>query len=405
MNPLIADDAFPILKQHIHGKHLVYLDSGASAQKPRCVIGAMSQFYEHDYANIHRGVHELSQRATQKYDEARRAVQKFIGAAYEDEIVFTRGATEALNLVVSSWGSENLKDGDNVVITELEHHANIVPWQLLQKRIRFNLHVVPIQKNGDVLFEDVKAAIDEQTKIVSVSHVSNAFGTILPVQEIIAYAHERGIPVLIDGSQAVSHMKIDVQTLDADFYVFSGHKLYGPSGIGALYGKRDILKRMPPYQGGGDMILSVSFKTGTTFQAPPMRFEAGTPAIAEAIGLKAAIDFLNALGMDKVEQYEKHLLDYATEKLKAIDGVHLIGTAPHRASILSFIIEGVHPHDAGTIFDHCGVAVRAGHHCAQPAMEALGLTATIRASLALYNTRDDIDVLVEAIHKTKEMFK
>jgi cysteine desulfurase/selenocysteine lyase len=405
MNPLIADDAFPILTQHIHGKRLVYLDSGASAQKFRCVIDAMSQFYEHDYANIHRGVHELSQRATQKYDEARRAVQKFLGAAHEDEIVFTRGATEALNLVVSSWGSENLKDGDNVVLTELEHHANIVPWQLLQKRIRFNLHIVPIQKNGDVLFEDVKAAIDEQTKIVSVSHVSNAFGTILPVQEIIAYAHERGIPVLIDGSQAVSHIKIDVQTLDADFYVFSGHKLYGPSGIGALYGKRDILKRMPPYQGGGDMILSVSFKTGTTFQDPPMRFEAGTPAIAEAIGLKAAIDFLNVLGMDKVEQYEKSLLDYATEKLKAVDGVRLIGTAPHRASILSFIIEGVHPHDAGTIFDHCGVAVRAGHHCAQPAMEALGLTATIRASLALYNTCDDIDMLVEAIHKTKEMFK
>lgn len=394
---------FPILKQKIHGNRLVYLDSGASAQKLRTVIDTMSKFYETDYANIHRGVHELSQRATVRYDEARRTVQKFLGAEHEDEIVFTRGATEAANLVVASWGGENLKDGDEVVVTEIEHHANIVPWQLLQKRIKFNLRVVPVQNNGDILLDDVKAAITDKTKMVSVTHVSNAFGTILPVKEIIAYAHERDVPVMIDGCQAVSHMKVDVQDLDADFYIFSAHKLYGPSGIGALYGKREILANMPPYQGGGDMILSVSFKE-TIYQKPPMRFEAGTPAIAEVIGLKAAIDYLNDIGMDKIAEHENDLLQYATEKLSAMDGVTLVGTAPNKAAIISFVLDGIHPHDVGTILDNCGVAVRAGHHCAQPAMEALGLNATVRVSLAIYNTREDIDVLVESIKKTREMF-
>lgn len=394
---------FPILNQKIHGQRLVYLDSGASAQKLSCVIDEMTRFYENDYANIHRGVHELSQRATKRYDEARQAAQKFLGAEHEDEIVFTRGATEAINLIVSSWGGEFLKDGDEIVLTELEHHANIVPWQLLQKRIKIKLRVVPVQKNGDVLLDDVKAAINEKTKMVSVSHVSNALGTILPVKEIIEHAHRKNIPVLIDGCQAVSHMKVNVQDLDADFYVFSGHKLYGPSGIGALYGKREFLAKMPPYQGGGDMILSVTFEE-SIFQEPPMRFEAGTPAIAEGIGMKAAIDYLENIGMDKIEAYEKELLDYATEKLSAMDGVRLIGTAPNKASIISFVLEGIHPHDAGTILDSCGVAIRAGHHCAQPLMDAMGLNSTIRASLAMYNTREDIDVLVDAIKKTQEMF-
>ncbi len=395
---------FPIFNQKIHGHRLVYLDSGASAQKPRAVIDAMTHFYETGYANIHRGVHELSQRATAGIDAARQAVQKFIGAAYEDEIVFTHGATESINLVAASWGRTFLKEGDEVVLTQLEHHANIVPWQFLREQKGIKLRVVPLQSNGDVLFEDICAAMGPKTKLVSVTHVSNALGTILPVQDIIAVAHEKNIPVLIDGCQAVSHLPVDVQKLGADFYVFSGHKLYGPSGIGVLYGKREYLRAMPPYQGGGDMISSVTFEK-TSFQPPPMRFEAGTPAIAEAIGLRAAIDYVTEIGLDKIAAYEAEILDYATDCLSSMKGVKVVGTAPHKAGILSFVIDGVHPHDAGTILDSCGVAVRAGHHCAQPAMEALGLNATIRASLALYNTREDIDALAAAIEKTKEIFK
>ncbi len=401
---LDAKKDFPIFDQTIHGHPLVFLDSGASAQKPRCVIEAESALYAKDYANIHRGVYELSQRASEKYENARKTVQRFLNARYEDEIVFTSGATESLNLFVSSWGRTFLKEGDEVVLTELEHHANIVPWQLLQKQIPFKLRVVPLQSNGDVLLDDIKAAITDKTKIVSVAHVSNAFGTILPVEEIIAFAHEKGIPVMLDGSQAISHMTVDVQKLDADFYVFSGHKIYGPTGIGVLYGKRALLKDMPPYQGGGDMIEIVSFKEETTFQEPPMRFEAGTPPIAQAVGLAAALDYVTSLGLDKIAKHEADLLAYATQKIGSIDGVRLIGTAPQKASILSFVIDGVHPHDVGTILDSCGIAVRAGHHCAQPAMEALGLVATVRASFGVYNTREDIDALAAGIEKVKEVF-
>ena len=402
MNKEIRND-FPVFNQKIHGHPLVYLDSGASAQKPRAVLDAMTRFYETDYANIHRGVHDLSMRATDRYDEARRTAQKFMGAAHEDEIVFTRGATDALNLVVASWGRANLKEGDEVVLTQLEHHANIVPWQLLQKQIPFKLRVVPIQANGDVLIEEVRAAINEKTKIVSVAHVSNALGTILPVEEIIAFAHARGVPVMLDGSQAISHMSVDVQKLDADFYVFSGHKIYGPTGIGVLYGKRAMLRDMPPYQGGGDMIASVSFEE-TTFQEPPMRFEAGTPPIAQVIGLAAALDYVSAIGMEKIAAHEAELLDYTTQRIGAINSVRLIGTAPKKAGILSFVMQDAHPHDVGTILDRQGIAVRAGHHCAQPAMEALGLAATVRASFGLYNTKDDVDALVAGLEKVREIF-
>ncbi len=394
---------FPALQQKIHGHRLAYLDSGASAQKPRQVLDAMTRFYETDYANIHRGVHDLSMRATQRYDEARRAVQMFINAAHEDEIVFTRGATESINLVAASWGRTFLKEGDEIVLTRLEHHANIVPWQMLRQEKGIVLRVVPIQPNGEVLLADVKAAIGPKTKLVSVAHVSNALGTILPVSEIVAFAHERGIPVLLDGCQAVSHMAVDVQKLGADFYVFSGHKLYGPTGIGVLYGKRDLLRAMPPYQGGGDMIASVTFEE-TLYQEPPMRFEAGTPAIAQAVGLHAAIEYVQALGLETIGAHEAKLLKEATERLSEIAGVRIVGTAPRKSAILSFVLKGVHPHDLGTILDRCGVAIRAGHHCAQPAMEALGLVATARASFGVYNTREDIDALIEGVKKAQEIF-
>ncbi len=400
---LAAQKDFPIFSHLIHGHPLVYLDSGASAQKPRCVLEAMTRFYETDYANIHRGVHELSQRATARYDEGRRAVQRFLNAAHDDEIVFTSGATEALNLVAASWGRTFLNAGDEIILTQLEHHANIVPWQLLRDQVGFTLRIAPLQPNGDVLLDDVTALINEKTKLVSVAHVSNALGTVLPVEAIIAAAHERGIPVLIDGSQAVSHGAVDVQKLDADFYVFSGHKIYGPTGIGVLYGKRALLATMPPYQGGGDMIESVTFEK-TTYQAPPLRFEAGTPPIAEVVGLTAALAYVTGIGMEAIAAHEAALLAYGTKKLAALEGVRLVGTAPHKASILSFVVEGVHPHDVGTILDQQGLAIRAGHHCAQPAMEALGLMATVRASLGLYNTREDLDALVDGLKKVREIF-
>lgn len=394
---------FPIFEQTIHGHKLAYLDSGASAQKPRQVIDAMTHFYESDYANIHRGVHELSQRATALYDDGRRAVQKFLGAEHEDEIIFTRGATDAINLLACSWGRTFLKKGDEVVLTRLEHHANIVPWQMLRDEIGIVLRVVPFQENGEVLLEDVKAELSDKTKLVSVAHVANAFGTILPVKEIAAAAHAVGALIMIDGCQAVPHLPVNVQDIDADFYVFSGHKIYGPTGIGALYGKRSILKDMPPYQGGGDMITSVTFEK-TTFQEPPMRFEAGTPPIAEVIGMHAAIDYITGLGWDVAVAHEKELTVYAHEQLAAIDGISLVGTAPHKCGIVSFVMKGVHPHDIGTILDDEGVAIRAGHHCAQPAMEALGLMATVRASFGIYNTKEDIDALVHGLHKVREIF-
>jgi cysteine desulfurase/selenocysteine lyase len=394
---------FPILAQSIHGHPLAYLDTGASAQKPRQVIEAMTRFMENDYANIHRGVHELSQRATNAYEAVRPRVQRFINAEFEDEIVFTHGATEAANLVAQTWGRKLLKAGDEIVLTALEHHANIVPWQMLREQKGISLRVVPVTPQGEVRIEDIKAALSQKTKMVAFAHVSNVLGTILPAKEIIALAHEAGALAVIDGAQSISHMPIDVRDLDADFFFFSGHKLYGPTGIGVLYGKRDILKLMPPYQGGGDMIASVSF-AGTTYKAPPYRFEAGTPPIVEVIGLGAAIDYVSALGMQNIADYENEILAYATERLSEIKGLRIIGTAANKSGIISFVMDQAHPHDIGTILDRQGVAIRAGHHCAQPLMEHLGLVATARASFGLYTTRGDIDALVGAVEKVKEIF-
>ncbi len=394
---------FPILAQQVHGHPLVYLDSAASAQKPRQVIEAMTRFMESDYANIHRGVHELSVRATDLFEAARERVRRFINARHAEEIIFVRNATEAINLVAASWGRRFLQKGDEIILTGLEHHSNIVPWQLLREQIGVVLRVVPVTAEGDVRIEDVKAALSPRTKLVAFAHVSNALGTVLPAAEIIALAHKQGAMALVDGCQAVSHMPVDVRALDADFYVFSGHKLYGPSGIGVLYGKQALLQKMPPYQGGGEMIASVSFDK-TTYKDAPHRFEAGTPAITEAIGLASAIDYVSTIGLNRIAKHEKELLDYATEKLRAINSLKIIGTAPHKAGIISFVMEGAHPHDIGTILDRHGIAIRAGHHCAQPLMDQMGLAATARASFGLYNTREEVDALVKAIEKVREIF-
>lgn len=394
---------FPILDQRIHEHPLVYLDSAASAQKPKQMIEAMSRFMERDYANVHRGVHELSLRATDQVEAARERVRRFINAARVEEIIFTHVGTEGFNLVASSWGRANLKAGDEIVITTLEHHANIVPWQLLRDQIGIVLRVVPVTPEGEVRIEDVKAALSSRTKLVAVAHVSNALGTVLPVEEIIELAHKHGALALIDGCQAVQHMPIDVQALSADFYIFTGHKIYGPTGIGVLYGKYALLEKMPPYQGGGDMIASVSFEK-TTFKDPPHRFEAGTPPIVEAIGLAAAIDYVSTIGLNRIARHETELLEYATGKLRGINSLKIIGTAKRKAGVLSFVMEGAHPHDIGTILDRQGIAVRAGHHCAQPLMEHLGLTATTRASFGLYNTKADIDALASALDKVREIF-
>jgi len=395
---------FPALTQSIHGHPLVYLDSGASAQKPRTVIEAMTRFMERDYANIHRGVHELSQRATDKYEAVRETVRRFINAGHEDEVVFTHGATESINLVAQTWGRKFLKAGDEIVITALEHHANIVPWQMLREEIGIVLRIVPVTPEGEVRLEDVKAALTSRTKLLAVAHVSNVLGTILPVAEIISLAHAMGALALVDGCQAICHMPVDVRALDADFYVFSSHKLYGPTGIGILYGKREILAQMPPYQGGGDMIASVTFAE-TTYKEPPHRFEAGTPPITEVIGLGAAIDYVSTIGMARIAQHEDEILVYATEKLSRINSLRIVGTAAKKSGIISFIMHDAHPHDIGTILDRQGIAIRAGHHCAQPLMEHLGIGATARASFGLYTTRADIDALVEGIEKVREIFK
>jgi cysteine desulfurase/selenocysteine lyase len=394
---------FPVLAQQIHGHPLAYLDTGASAQKPRMVIEAMTRFMENDYSNIHRGVHELSMRATGKYEAVRETVRLFINAEHEDEIIFTKGATEAVNLVAQSWGRAFLKAGDEIVITALEHHANIVPWQMLREEIGIVLRIVPVTPQGEVRIEDVQAALSPRTKLVAIAHVSNVLGTILPVAEIAALAHAAGALVLIDGCQSIAHMPVDVRALDADFFVFSGHKLYGPTGIGVLYGKRDILAAMPPWQGGGDMIASVTFEK-TTYKEPPHRFEAGTPPIVEVIGLGAAIDYVATIGMARIAQHEDELLAYATEELSRIEGLKIIGTAPHKSGIVSFVMDAAHPHDIGTILDRHGVAIRAGHHCAQPLMEHLGLVATARASFGLYTNHADIDALVDALNKVQEIF-
>jgi len=394
---------FPALHQEVYGKPLVYLDNGASALKPQAVIDTMTEVMSTYYANVHRGVHRLSQLSTDAYEEARRKVATFINAASDNEIVFVRGATEAINLVAATHGRTHLSEGDEVIISHMEHHANIVPWQMLRDEMGIVLKVVPIDDEGHFLMDAYEKMLGPRTKLVAVTHISNALGTITPMAEIIRLAHEVGALVLVDGCQAVPHMKVDVQALDADFYVFSGHKLYGPTGIGVLYGKLDLLNAMPPYQTGGDMIRSVTLEK-TEFADAPHRFEAGTPAIVETIGLGAAIDYITALGLDNIAAHEHALLEYATAQLLEVPGLHIHGTAKEKASIISFVMDAAHSHDVGTIVDRAGVAVRAGHHCAQPVMDRFGVTATARASFGIYNTKEEVDVLVEALNAVQEIF-
>ncbi len=394
---------FPVLARTVHGKPLCYLDSGASAQRPLAVIDAVDDYERHHHSNIHRGVHTLSQEATALYEGARDRLVKFINARSRHEIVFVRGTTEAINLVAQSHGRPTLAAGDEVLITHLEHHANIVPWQMLCEQTGARLVVAPIDVRGEVHAEAVEALITPRTRILACAHVSNALGTILPVQRLIAAAKARGIVTLIDGAQAVAHMAVDVQALGCDFYAFSGHKLFGPTGIGVLYGREALLERMPPWQGGGDMILSVGFDK-TTYNALPYKFEAGTPNISGAIGLGAAVDFLQSLDREAVHAHEHALLEYATSKLDRIDGLTIVGTARQKAGLISFVVDGVHPHDLGTILDEDGIAVRTGHHCAMPVMEFFKLPATARASFALYNTFEEIDRLAAAIPRARAMF-
>jgi len=394
---------FPILATKANGKPLVFLDSGASAQKPRQVIDTMREVYETGYANIHRGVYYLSQHATERFEGVRGKVATFINAGSADEIVFTRNGTEAINLVAQSYGRTFFKEGDEVVVSEMEHHANIVPWQLLATQTGIKVVVAPIDDAGELIMEKFAALLGPRTKLVAITHCSNVLGTVTPAAEIARLAHAKGIPVLFDGSQAVVHEQVDVRALDADFYVFTGHKLYGPSGTGVLYGKKALLKQMPPYQGGGDMIAHVSF-AGTTFREPPHRFEAGTPAIAEVIGLGAAIDYVESVGRARIAEWEHELRDYATARLSEIPGLTIYGRATNKAAILSFALDCAHPHDIGTILDQEGVAIRAGHHCAEPLMDRLNVPATARASFAMYNTMEEADALVKALAKVREMF-
>ncbi|MCU0242399.1 MAG: cysteine desulfurase [Vicinamibacteria bacterium] len=394
---------FPILQRKIHGMPLVYLDNAASTQKPRSVIESEKRTYEECYANIHRGVHELSMRATEAYEDARRKVMRFLGAASSREIVFVRGATEAINLVAATFGRTQVGLGDEVLITTLEHHSNIVPWQMLCEEKRAHLRVVPMNEAGEISVEDFTRLLGPRTKLAAVSFVSNALGTILPIHEMIAAAHARGIPVLVDAAQAAPHLKIDVRELDCDFLAFSGHKVYGPSGTGALYGKERLLEAMPPYQGGGDMILSVSFEK-TTYNELPYKFEAGTPNIAGTIALGAALDYVGALGLEAITRHEDELLSYATRQLQGIANLRVIGTAREKTGVLSFVIDGIHPHDIGTILDREGIAIRTGHHCAQPVMERLSLPATARASFGLYNSLAEVDTLVDGLRKVIEVF-
>jgi cysteine desulfurase/selenocysteine lyase len=394
---------FPILGTRSHGRPLVFLDSAASAQKPQLVIDTMAEFQARSYANIHRGVYELSERATAAFEQAREKARAFLGAAEAREIVFVRGATEAINLVAASFGRSRVGPGDEVLITHMEHHSNIVPWQMLCREVGARLRVAPIDARGQLVLEEFEKLLGPRTKLAAVTHVSNALGTINPVRELVALAHARGVPVLVDGAQAVPHQPVDVQDLAADFYCFSGHKLFGPSGAGVLYGRAELLEAMPPWQGGGEMILSVSFDE-TVYHEIPHKFEAGTPNITGVVGLGAALDYVTGLSWDAILAHERDLLAYGTAALSQVPGLRLVGTAEHKAAVFSFVLDGVHPHDVGTVLDQQGVAVRSGHHCAQPVMQRFGVPATVRASLALYNTRDDIDALVAALHKTREVF-
>ena len=395
---------FPILRETPYDKPLVYLDSAATSQKPQAVIDAISGFYSRDNANVHRGVHYLSERATEAYEGARAKVQGFLNAADAQEIVFTRGTTEAINLVAQTYARTHLDEGDEVLITAMEHHSNIVPWQMVCEQRGARLRVAPINDAGELLVDELEELIGPRTKLVAVTHVSNVLGTVNPIRRITEIAHARGARVLVDGAQAAPHLDIDVQALGCDFYALSGHKMYGPTGIGVLYGRRELLEEMPPYQGGGDMIASVSFEK-TVYNTPPYKFEAGTPNLAGAVGLGAAIDFLGGLGHEALAAHEHDVLAYGTRALSALPGLRLIGTAPAKASVMSFVLDGVHPHDIGTILDRQGVAIRAGHHCAQPLLSRLGLAATARASLACYSTRQDIDALVAGLGTVQEAFR
>jgi len=394
---------FPVLHQEVHGHPLVFLDNAASSQRPQSVIDEIARFDGHDYANIHRGVHELSQRATAAFEGARDKVRGFINAADRKEVIFVRGTTEAINLVASSYARPALNLGDEIVLTTMEHHSNIVPWQMVCRERGAVLRVAPINDRGELEVDELVKLLSPRTKLLTLVHVSNALGTVNPVKEIIAAAHERGIRVLIDGAQAIPHMRVDVQDLDADFYAFSSHKMFGPTGVGVLYGKQELLDAMPPYQGGGDMISVVTFEK-TFYNSLPAKFEAGTPNITGVVGLGAAIDYLEGLDWDAALAHERDLLAYATERISAIPEVTIIGTAAEKESVLSFLIEGIHPHDVGTILDRNGVAVRAGHHCAQPVMQRYSIPATTRASIAFYNTREDIDALERAVRNTIEVF-
>ena len=395
---------FPVLRQTAHGKPLVYLDSANTSQKPQVMIDAERMVYETYYSNVHRGVYQLSVQAEQAYEATRSKLQRFLNAKESREIVFVRGATEAINLVAYSYGRQNVGSGDEILISALEHHSNIVPWQILCEEKGASLKVAPINDAGEIVLEEMEKLLSSRTKLLAVGHVSNALGTVNPVAEIVSLAHARGVPVLVDGAQAAPHLPVDVQALDCDFYAFSGHKMFGPSGIGGLYGKAARLEAMPPFHRGGDMILSVTFEK-TLYNKIPYKFEAGTPNIAGTIALGASIDYLMALGMDQLAAHEEELLRYATERLTALPGLRLIGTAKHKAGVLSFVLEGIHPHDIGTVLDYEGIAIRTGHHCAQPVMDRFSVPATARASLALYNTRQDVDALVRGIVKVQEMFR
>lgn len=394
---------FPILKTRVHGKVLVYLDNAATTQKPLAVIEAESGYYRHYNANVHRGIHALSQRATDAFEAARAKVQRLINAASFDEIIFVRGTTDAINLVAQSYGRSRFKAGDEIILSEMEHHSNIVPWQLLCQQTGARLRIIPVDDSGELQMEAYCAMLNERTRLVAVTHVSNTLGTINPVRRIIEYAHAHNVPVMLDGAQAIAHLSLDVQALDCDFYAFSGHKLYGPTGIGVLYGKAALLDAMPPYQGGGDMIRTVSF-AGTTYNTLPYKFEAGTPNIAGAIGLGAAVDYVTGIGFDALAVHEQALLAYATSLLADIPGLRIIGRAHEKSGILSFVLEGVHPHDIGTILDSQGVMIRTGHHCTMPLIARFGVAATARASFALYNTRQEADALVAAVYKVTEIF-
>ncbi len=394
---------FPILKRRVYDRPLVYLDNAATAQKPQAVIDAVERYYSAENSNVHRGVHYLSQRATCAYEGARARVRGFLNAAEDREVVFTRGTTEAINLVAQSYGRGHVREGDEIILSEMEHHSNIVPWQMLCEERGAVLRVIPVNDRGELLLEEYERLLNKRTKFVSVVHASNVLGTVNPVQQIVKMAHRWNAPVLVDGAQAVPHMRVDVQEIDCDFYAFSGHKLYGPTGIGVLYGKIGLLEAMSPYQGGGSMIRSVTFEK-TTYAEVPNRFEAGTPHIEGGIGLGAAIDYVNEVGLDAAAAYEEGLLAYATEALRGVPGLRLIGTARQKVGVLSFVMGDIHPHDIGTILDREGVAVRAGHHCAQPLMQRFGVPATVRASLAFYNTREDVDALVRGLHRVREVF-